>query len=238
MPSIAAWDSTIQIDFLKYGKSLIDLRKNKASQIQGLYAITDPNLIADNQLFSSIESAIRGGAKIIQYRNKLAPQSTQYEQALQLSKLCQQHQVTFIINDDPNLAKAVNADGVHLGQNDEKIAAARKILGEQAIIGVSCYNQISNAQHAMEQGADYIAFGRFFPSNTKPHALQADLNLLQLARQQLAIPIVAIGGITLNNAADVIKQGADAIAVIHSLFHDTQEIYNTAKAYQTLFKQT
>jgi len=217
---------------------LIDLNKRKASQIQGLYAITDPLLITDKLLFSSIESAILGGAKIIQYRNKLAPEATQYEQALQLSKLCQQHQVSFIINDDPTLAKAVNADGVHLGQGDKKIADARKILGEQAIIGVSCYNQISNAQHAIDQGADYIAFGRFFPSNTKPQAIQADLQLLEQARQQFSIPIVAIGGITLNNASEVIKNGADAIAVIHSLFHDTQEIYNTAKAYQAHFKTT
>lgn len=216
---------------------MIDLNKRKASQIQGLYAITDPLLITDKLLFSSIESAILGGAKIIQYRNKLATEATQYEQALQLSKLCQQHQVSFIINDDPTLAKAVNADGVHLGQDDKKIADARKILGEQAIIGVSCYNQISNAQHAIEQGADYIAFGRFFPSNTKPHAIQADLQLLEQARQQLSIPIVAIGGITLDNASKVIKKGADAIAVIHSLFHDTQEIYNTAKAYQAHFKK-
>ena len=217
---------------------MIDLNKRKASQIQGLYAITDPLLITDKLLFSSIESAILGGAKIIQYRNKLAPEATQYEQALQLSKLCQQHQVSFIINDDPTLAKAVNADGVHLGQGDKKIADARKILGEQAIIGVSCYNKISNAQHAIEQGADYIAFGRFFPSNTKPQAIQADLQLLEQARQQFSIPIVAIGGITLDNASGVIENGADAIAVIHSLFHDTQEIYNTAKAYQAHFKTT
>ena len=209
--------------------------KNKAKKIQGLYAITDPELIDDKDLFSATESAILGGAKLIQYRNKPASGEQQYQQAQQLSALCKQHHVIFIINDDPTLAKTVNADGVHLGQDDEKIANARKILGDNAIIGVSCYNQIEYAQHAIEQGADYIALGRFFPSNTKPHAVQADLNLLERARQQLAIPIVAIGGITLNNASELIKHGADAIAVIHSLFHDTQEIYNTAKAYQALF---
>lgn len=221
---------------------MIDIRNNKAEKIQGLYAITDPELIADEDLFSSIEAAILGGAKIIQYRNKLTSVSQQYKQALQLNALCRQHQVTFIINDDAALAKKVHADGVHLGQDDEKIADARKLLGEQAIIGVSCYNQLRNAQHAVKQGADYIAFGRFFPSNTKPNAIQADLHLLQQARQQLAIPlsipIVAIGGITLNNAPEVIKHCADAIAVIHSLFHDRQEIYNTAKAYQALFNNS
>jgi len=204
-------------------------------KIQGLYAITDPTLIPDEQLISSVKSAILGGAKVIQYRNKLISKSQQYQQAEQLSHLCQQHHVTFIINDDAVLAKAVQADGVHLGQDDGKISYARKQLGKQAIIGVSCYNQLNNAINAVHQGADYVAFGRFFPSNTKPDAVQAEFDLLQDARQQIAVPLVAIGGINLNNAPSLIKQGADAIAVIHSLFHDTQEIYNTAKNYQALF---
>ena len=211
-------------------------KDDKFTRMQGLYAITDAELISDAQLFSSIESAILGGAKIIQYRNKSASKSQQYEQAVQLNTLCQQHQVTFIINDDPVLAKAVHADGVHLGQDDGKIADARQRLGQQAIIGVSCYNRINNAEHAVKQGADYIAFGRFFPSNTKPDAKHAELTLLQDAAERFTIPIVAIGGITLKNAPEIIKHGANAIAVIHSLFHDTQEIYNTAKTYQTLFK--
>ncbi|MCU7837592.1 MAG: thiamine phosphate synthase [gamma proteobacterium symbiont of Taylorina sp.] len=207
-------------------------------KIMGLYAITDPQLISDKHLFRSVEFAILGGAKVVQYRNKLASQVQQYEQAEQLSYLCQQHQVTFIINDDPLLAKSVKAAGVHLGQDDGKIADARQLLGEQGIIGVSCYNRIEKAISAMEQGADYIAFGRFFPSKTKPAAVQAEDNLLEQARQQLSIPIVAIGGINLNNASQLIKHGADAIAVIHSLFHEPQEIYNTAKAYQALFNNS
>lgn len=207
----------------------------KAKKIQGLYAITAPELIPPEEFIASIESAIIGGAQIIQYRNKTASESQRYQQASQLSRLCKQHKVCFIINDDPQLAKAVAADGVHVGKEDGKIADARKQLGDQAIIGVSCYNQLINAQKAIAQGADYVAFGRFFSSKTKPDAIQADLQLLDQASQQLNVPIVAIGGIKRDNAQELIKRGADAIAVINDLFHDKQEICNTARIYQELF---
>lgn len=209
---------------------------NKSLSIQGLYAITDPELIIAEKLIPAVKDAILGGAKIIQYRNKSATHTQQLEQAQQLSSLCKQYQVCFIINDDPELAKAVAADGVHVGKEDGKIADARKQLGHQAIIGVSCYNQLESAQKAIEQGADYVAFGRFFPSKTKPDALQAELHLLEQASRQLSVPIVAIGGITRDNAPQLIKRGANAIAVINDLFHNSQDIYNTAKAYQTLFE--
>ncbi len=216
--------------------SAIVLEKTK--KIQGLYAITAPELISPEALVSSIESAILGGAQVIQYRNKSASESQKYQEASQLSRLCKQHKVCFIINDDPQLAKAVNADGVHVGREDGKIADARKQLGEQAIIGVSCYNQLDNAQRAIDQGADYVAFGRFFPSKTKPDAVQADLQLLEQASQQLNAPIVAIGGIKRDNAQELIKRGADAIAVINDLFHDRYEIYNTAKIYEGFFNSS
>lgn len=211
------------------------IAQEKAKKIQGLYAITAPELIAADAMISAIKSVILGGAQIVQYRNKLASKSEKLHQAHQISQLCKQHNVCFIINDDPQLAKAVSADGVHVGKEDGKIADARKILGEQGIIGVSCYNRLENAQQAITQGADYVAFGRFFPSKTKPDALQADLQLLELAKQELKVPIVAIGGITQDNAQDLIKRGADAIAVINDLFHDEQAIFSTAKIYQELF---
>lgn len=210
----------------------------KFQKIQGLYAITAPELIAPEKLISSIENAILGGAKIVQYRNKLASHAQQYQQARELSHLCKQHQVCFIINDDPQLAKAVNADGVHVGKEDGKITDARKQLGSQAIIGVSCYNKLENAQKAIAQGADYVAFGRFFPSKTKPDAVQANLQLLEQAVQQLNVPIVAIGGVKRDNAQELIKRGAHAIAVINDLFHDRQKIYNTAKIYQEFFSSS
>jgi len=212
---------------LKFSKS--------SSKIQGLYAITDPELIPDNKLISSIEQAILGGARVIQYRNKTASKEIQQQQARQLSVLCKQHKVCFIINDDARLAHAVQADGVHVGKEDGKIADARQLLGNQAIIGVSCYNQLENAQRAITLGADYIAFGRFFPSKTKPQAIQADPTLLKQAAAQLHVPIVAIGGINRDNAQQLIQYGADSIAVINDLLHDNQQIYNTAKTYQAFF---
>ncbi|MDX2507574.1 MAG: thiamine phosphate synthase [Gammaproteobacteria bacterium] len=205
------------------------------SSIQGLYAITDPELITAENLISAVEEVIHGGAKVIQYRNKSASYTLQHQQASQLSRLCKQHRVSFIINDDPQLAKAVAADGVHVGKDDGKIAAARQLLGPKAIIGVSCYKYLENAHKAIAQGADYVAFGRFFPSRTKPEAVQADLQLLEQASRQLAVPIVAIGGVTRDNARQLIQRGADALAVINDLFHDNHDIYNTAKTYQALF---
>ena len=211
------------------------LASENATRIQGLYAITDPSLIPAEKLIFSVEQAILGGARVIQYRNKLASKTIQYDEAGKLSTLCKQHKVCFIINDDPQLAKAVHADGVHVGKEDGKIADARKQLGKQAIIGVSCYNQLENAQNLITQGADYVAFGRFFPSRTKPDAVQADLRLLKDASQQLSVPIVAIGGINRDNVHHLIQCGADSVAVINDLFHNNQEIYNTAKIYQALF---
>ncbi len=207
----------------------------KKQKIHGLYAITAPELMPADKLIISIEQAIQGGARIIQYRNKSASPALQHQEAKQLSLLCKRHNVCFIINDDPELAKAVNADGVHVGRDDGKIADARKQLGQQAIIGVSCYNRLENAQNAIVQGADYVAFGRFFPSKTKPDAMQADLQLLEVANQSLNVPIVAIGGIKQDNAQELIKRGADAIAVINDLFHDEQEICNSARIYQGFF---
>ncbi len=205
------------------------------SKIHGLYAITDPSLIPSAHLFSAVQYAILGGASIIQYRNKQATKTTQLHEAQQLRQLCKQHHVCFIINDDPQLAKQVAADGVHVGKEDGKIADARKQLGPSAIIGVSCYNQLKNAQQAISQGADYVAFGRFYPSQTKPLAIQADISLLTLAKKTLNVPIVAIGGINRDNAENLIQNGADSVAVIHDLFHNNQEIYHTAKQYQNLF---
>ncbi|WP_198265266.1 thiamine phosphate synthase [sulfur-oxidizing endosymbiont of Gigantopelta aegis] len=207
----------------------------KQAKIQGLYAITAPDLISADKLIDSIEQAIMGGAQIIQYRNKQASPAQQYKEAKELSQLCKKHSVCFIINDDPQLAKAVVADGVHVGKNDGQIADARQYLGEQAIIGVSCYNKLENARNAVTQGADYVAFGRFFPSQTKPEALPAELSLLEQASAELSIPIVAIGGIKQDNAQQLIHRGANAIAVINDLFHDEQQICTTAKIYQQFF---
>ncbi len=210
------------------------MRKN--NQIQGLYAITDPALINDNNLIDAVSQTIEGGARVIQYRNKQASPERQLKQAQAIAQICRQHEVCFIINDDPQLARKVNADGVHVGKDDGRIADARSVLGNEAIIGVSCYNRLDNALQAQADGADYIALGRFFPSRTKPEAVQATLELLTEVRQAIDLPIVTIGGIKRDNAGQLIKHGADAIAVIYDLFHNTQNIKQTAQEFQKLFE--
>ncbi|MFK5969734.1 MAG: thiamine phosphate synthase [Candidatus Marithrix sp.] len=201
--------------------------------MQGLYAITDSNLISDSILIQSVKQAIIGGAKIIQYRNK---KQIQYiEQAVILNKLCQQYQIPLIINDDIQLAKQIKADGVHLGKNDLKLSKARNILGNKAIIGISCYNQIFLAEQAIADGATYIAFGSFFNSSTKPQATPCEIDILRQARKTFNCPIVAIGGITPTNGSSLINAGADCLAVINGIFGQ-ENITTATQKYAQLFK--
>jgi len=203
-------------------------------KLTGLYAITEAGQNDTQQLITDVEQALLGGARIIQYRNKSDDQQQRHETAKALRKLTHRHDALFIINDDPQLAKAAEADGVHLGQDDANIKAARRLLGTNAIIGVSCYNRFELAQQASDRGADYIAFGRFFTSRTKPNAAQAELALLQRAQQELSIPVVAIGGITANNAAELISAGAHMLAVVDDIFGQA-DIQTAAQRYQKLF---
>ncbi len=207
-------------------------------RLTGLYAITDANDTDPSHLVAAVDQALSGGASIIQYRDK-SPATAEHQQrreitANRLRSLTQQHHALLIINDDIALAQHSNADGVHLGQHDSDIAEARKRLGADAIIGVSCYNRFSLAQQAIDNGADYIAFGRFFPSRTKPDAALAKLELLQQAKYAFTVPIVAIGGITANNGGTLITAGADMLAVVDDLFGKTN-IASAAHRYQSLF---
>ncbi len=158
------------------------------------------------------------------------------QQAQALRQLTREFNATFIVNDDAQLAAQVDADGVHLGGEDGSVAAARALLGEAKIIGVSCYNRASLAFEAVRQGADYIAFGAFFSSSVKPEAAKADLALLHEMRQQLAVPIVAIGGITQQNGAALVAAGADALAVISALWN-APDIEVSAQEFSNLFRQ-
>ncbi|HIQ40408.1 MAG TPA: thiamine phosphate synthase [Sulfurivirga caldicuralii] len=203
--------------------------------MKGLYAITDPALTPGQQLFEAVEAALRGGCRIVQYRDKLHLAGDQLQIAHALRRLCADYGALFIVNDDITLTRAVQADGVHLGKDDAAIDEARFYLGRQTIIGVSCYNSLQRAQEMARAGADYVAFGRLFPSRTKPHAQPASLHTLRQAKQQLQIPIVAIGGITLENADQVIEAGADMLAVIHGLFGQT-DIEQTASKFNQLFQ--
>lgn len=187
------------------------------TRLKGLYAITDPVLMGKDLIAMSTQ-AISGGISILQYRNKTANKEQQFYEAASLAELCKKYNVIFIINDDVELAIKVDADGVHLGQKDLSLSSARELIGENKIIGVSCNNQLSLAKDAEKNGADYIAFGRFFTSQTKPEAPQAELNLLSRARKIIKCPVVAIGGITPENAPYLINEGADMLAVINSIF--------------------
>ncbi|MDY6891581.1 MAG: thiamine phosphate synthase [Pseudomonadota bacterium] len=187
--------------------------------LSGLYGITDATLLPDTPtLLRACEAAIGGGMKLLQYRDKSNPAARRLEQATALRALCHRHGCIFLINDDLELARACHADGVHLGQKDGSLTLARKRLGEAAIIGRTCHDRLELALQAEAEGADYVAFGAFFPSRTKPGARRAPLALLRAARARLRLPTVAIGGLSVDNAAEVIAAGADMIAVVHALF--------------------
>jgi len=202
--------------------------------MQGLYVITDSRLIRAGDCLAAVRYAIAGGATTIQYRDKSDQPQRRLEEAAALAELCREQQVTFIINDDVELARQVAADGVHRGQSDAALSAARRQLGAQAVIGVSCHNDLSLAEKAQREGASYVAFGRFYHSVSKPEAPLADIEILRQARQQLDLPIVAIGGITPDNGAGLIEAGADALAVIHGVFGQP-DVEAAARHYAELF---
>ncbi|KAF0204085.1 MAG: thiamine-phosphate [Gallionellaceae bacterium] len=203
--------------------------------IKGLYAIT-PDKLNTAELLRKTRLALQGGTAVLQYRNKLADADLLLEQALALRQLTREFGTTFIVNDNARLALQADADGVHLGGEDGSVAAARAILGHARIIGVSCYNRAPLAAEAVTQGADYVAFGAFFPSGIKPDAVRAEPGLLEWARRELNVPLVAIGGISLSNGAALLQAGADALAVISAVF-DAADIQSSAQEFSTLISK-
>ncbi len=200
-----------------------------------MYAITDAVLLPDDpRLIVAVEQAILGGARLIQYRDKSADPARRLAQAQALNAVCRRYQIPLIINDDVELAAAVGAAGVHLGRDDPDLATARARLGETALIGVSCYDRLDLALAAERAGADHVAFGAFFPSPTKPTEIRASVELLREARAVLHVPIVAIGGITPDNAPVLLEAGADALAVVSGVFGQP-EIQAAARRYAALF---
>lgn len=198
---------------------------------RGLYAITQTGHKSADTVIEEVAAAIRGGAVVVQYRDKNPGNAL--DLARELVKLCHRHQVPLLINDDIELAAQAGADGVHLGREDAAIGKARDRLGPEAIIGCSCYNSVELALAAERQGADYVAFGRFFPSSSKPLARPAELATLRRAKQALTVPRVAIGGILPENGAQLLEAGADLLAVIGGLFDRKPE--QSARNYQHLF---
>lgn len=203
--------------------------------LRGLYAITDSSLIVSGRLLDFVSHAITGGAAMIQYRDKGLDGPRRERDARDLLALCRSHGVPLIINDDVALAQSVGADGVHLGCDDTPLTEARRILGAATVIGVSCYNNFELAVTAQAEGADYIAFGRFFVSQTKPGAVQASTDLIRRAKATLAIPVVAIGGITPDNGAVLVEAGADMLAVVGGVFGQSDPAH-AARRYTQLFE--
>ncbi|WXU00140.1 MAG: Thiamine-phosphate synthase [Catillopecten margaritatus gill symbiont] len=191
------------------------MKTNFLHSISGIYAIT-PDRALD---LDAIEKVIvEHNIGILQYRHKTLDAKIQLNEATQLQRLCTKHHTLFIINDDSNLAQKIHADGVHLGKNDGSIQQARKQLGADTIIGVSCYDDIDLAKKAQQQGADYVAFGALFSSSTKPNTIHCPLSIVQEAKQNLTIPIVGIGGIDFNNQQSAVDAGCDAVAMINALW--------------------
>lgn len=200
--------------------------------IKGLYAIT-PDIQDTAELLYKVRLALQGGAQLVQYRNKAADTALRLKQAHALRGLTGEFAVPLIINDDAVLAQQADADGVHLGGEDGSVAAARAVLGNDKLIGVSCYNRLDLAHDAARQGAGYVAFGSFFASTIKPNARVATPDLLQHARREIALPLVAIGGITVQNGAQLLEAGADALAVISALFA-APDIQGAARQFSNL----
>ena len=206
----------------------------KGLSVKGLYAITSDNADTD-LLVKKVEAALQGGVNMLQYRNKQASHKLQTQQARAILPLCKQYNVPLIINDSVKLCLTLDADGVHLGADDGNLAEVRARIGIDKILGASCYNRFDLALIAQNQGADYVAFGACFASNTKPNAPLADLSLFNRAREKLTIPRVAIGGIELQNASQVIQDGANAIAVIQAIFM-ADDVKLAAQQFSSLFK--
>lgn len=204
--------------------------------LRGLYAITDSTLLAEGRLLPYVEAALRGGVQVLQYRDKSTDAARRLAEASTLRDLCARYQAALIINDDLALAAELGV-GLHLGQTDGSLAKARAVLGPQAIIGATCHARLDFAEQAQSEGASYLAFGRFFNSQTKPGAPAATPELLAEARARFALPLVAIGGVTRDNGAQLIAQGADLLAVVHALFaaETATEVEQRARAFQSLF---
>ena len=207
----------------------------KLHNIKGLYAITsdERNL---SILKSKVESSIKGGATLVQYRSKILSKNDQKKQAEEIKKICDYYKIPLIINDDIELCSILDADGVHLGENDVNLEKARFILGPEKIVGVSCYNSIDRVKISQDKGATYVALGACFQSATKPNAPIASVDLIALVLKNFQVPLVAIGGITLENIDLIINEGVECCAVINNLFK-SEDIEGTAKQFSSLLQK-
>jgi thiamine-phosphate pyrophosphorylase len=207
-------------------------RRARARRIAGLYAVT-PDTSDTVDLAARVAAALAGGASAVQYRNKTADAALKRAQAFALARVHALRGGLLIVNDDATLAAEIGADGVHVGEDDASIVAAREIVGPDRLVGASCYDNLDRARSAVVAGADYIAFGSFFRSTVKPEARRAELELLGAARA-LDVPVIAIGGITADNTPSLVLAGADAVAVITAVF-DAPDVEAAARAIAACF---
>ncbi|AGY92676.1 hypothetical protein SPICUR_08775 [Spiribacter curvatus] len=187
------------------------------ARIAGLYVITDARWPRPVALETAVAAALRGGARVVQYRDKSEDAGRRQREAAGIAAQCRAAGACFIVNDDVELARAVDADGVHMGRDDGDVAAIRAALGPERLVGVSCYGDLDRARAAVEAGADYLAFGSVHPSPTKPEAAVVPLSVFAAAREFTDRPLVAIGGINADNIAAVTAAGADAVAVVDAV---------------------
>jgi thiamine-phosphate pyrophosphorylase len=188
------------------------------AKLRGLYAITDTKLIPRQRFVETVEAAVRGGATMVQLREKDTPPEEVIRLGRQILAVTRRYGALLIINDHPAVAKAIGADGAHVGREDPPVPEARALLGPDAIIGASCYGDVTRAMAAEQEGADYVAFGTPFPSPTKTKRTDISLGIFREIKQHVKVPVFAIGGITIDNASQVIAAGADGIAVVSGVF--------------------
>ncbi|QOG11330.1 thiamine phosphate synthase [Arcobacter sp. FWKO B] len=205
--------------------------------LKGLYVITNEIKDANNENLTRIEQVLKSGANIIQLRNKYATDDEIMPLALEIKNLAKQYNATFIIDDRVELAKRIDSDGVHIGKFDSKLKEIRYYL-KHMIIGVSCYGNIKYALEMERLGANYVAFGSFFKSPTKPESTIIPLDTISNAKKLLKVPVCAIGGITIENAPLLLNQNVDMISVIsdiwnnNDIMHQTNEYTNLIKGYK------
>ncbi|RLA06251.1 MAG: thiamine phosphate synthase [Gammaproteobacteria bacterium] len=192
---------------------------NSNKKLSGVYAITSDKLLQHDNYLQIIKQKI-DKFQILQYRNKSANFADKKIQAIKIQKICKTHNIPLIINDDIKLCQQINACGVHIGDQDKSLAYAKRKLKENSIIGISCYADIKKAQKMQQEGASYVAFGRLYPSITKPQAPQVSLKTIVSARKNLSIPVCAIGGIKFKNITDLQKNNIDLFAMCDAIWGD------------------
>lgn len=190
--------------------------------LKGLYAITDESLTPKETILEQVEKALEGGIALLQFRDKTATDDEIETLTIHLLHLCRLQGVPFVIDDRPYLAQKIGADGLHIGKDDMPLKEARSIF-TKGFIGVSCYGSVRKALEAQDEGADYVAFGSFFPSPTKPHSGIVSMSVLAKAKEALTIPICAIGGINVTNIHEIAANKPDMISVVSAIWEDDIE---------------